>query len=250
MRPAAILYYFPGRGNRSLGLFGNALGDVPEAMRPRFQSNTKLANTSGPDGGRGLLITWQENVLVTFDRQKQTWRKCGDYWLGVRNDYISEELAKECPPSEGYAVTLGDGRRYVIPVALADAPNFAVPWRETLDPDGRLTREVSPEYAAVCRAADGLWKHISEDGDLDLDEDSLREACANAIAVNYRLDLHDCLALGLFTSETYRAMVRAILDMPGMEELLKKKALAASGIASGDPADSATTAPPTPTSPS
>jgi hypothetical protein len=249
MIPATILYYLPGKA--AGGFTAAALGSIPERLRGRFATHTRQDSSPGPDGGRGLLITWQENVLVSFDAKAQRWQRCGDHWRGVRNDYQAAEFAKDAPPSEGYPVRLGDGRAWVIPVALADAPNYAIPWREGLDDEGRLVRAVDPAYADVCRVARGLWERMENTGRLQMDDDDLRRACATAIAVNYRLDLDDCLFLGLFSSESYTSIARALLDMPALEEMLSDpKVRAGLSVPSGGPASSATIVPPTPTSPS
>jgi hypothetical protein len=65
-------------------------------------------------------------------------------------------------------------------VALADAPNYAIPWREGLDDEGRLTREVAPEYRDLCRVARGLWEAMEQNGRLVQEEDDIRRACATA----------------------------------------------------------------------
>lgn len=246
MTPAAMLYYVPGRSG---GWFSAALTGIPERLRGRFVTHTRQDGSPGPDGGRGLLIAWQQGVEVRYEPRTQRWQRCGDHWRGVRTDYRPEELAKDAPPAEGYPVRLGDGRQWVVPVALADAPNYAIPWREGLDDEGRLVRQVDPAYAGVCRVAAGLWQAMEATGRLQMEDDDLRRACATALAVNYRVDLEDCLFLGLLTSEAYAGIVRAILDLPALEEMLRDpKVRAGLSAASGGPARSDTTASPTPTS--
>lgn len=248
MIPSALLYYFPGR--QGGGFFRAALSGVPDRMQARFLTHTRQDGSPGPDGGRGLLVTWQEGVLLQYAPASQRWQRCGDHWRGVRTDYQPEELAKASPPSQGYSILLGDGRRWVIPVALADAPNYDIPWSERLDNDGRLTRAVSPEYADVCRVARTLWERMEQNGRLHMEDDDLRRASTIALSVNYRLDLDDCLFLGLFTSESYIAIARALLDLPALEEMLRSpKAPAAPSASSGGAASSDTTVLPSPTSP-
>lgn len=251
MNPATILYYIPKASGGDL-FGGGGLKAVPERLRKRFaDGHTRLDGSAGPDGGRGMLVTWQPHVLLSYDRTTQRWQKCGDHWRGIRTDYTPAEFAKPDPPSNGYSVLLGDGRRWIVPVAWADAPNYSIPWREGLDADGRLVRETDPQYRAVCEVAGRLWEHLNGDGTLQMEDADLRAACATALAVNYRLDLEDCLFLGLFTSESYTAIIRAILDMPALEEMLHRpKACAGPSMTSGGPASSDTTEPPGPTSPS
>lgn len=254
MKQAALLYWFPQANAGPLTLGDSGLAAVPEHLRPRFATHTKVDGSAGPDPSRrGLLITCEEGVAIAYDRTAYTWRRVGAHWAGIRNDYASADFARHFPDGRlntpGYDVVLGDGRRWRIPVALADAPHYAIPWRETLDDDGRLLRQPDPHYAQVCQAAGILYRHISADGEFRMDEDQLRLACANAIAVNYRLDLDEILLLGLLTSESYRAIVGAILDLSALEDLASKKAPGEPGIGSGAPDSSDTTTPPGPTLP-
>ena len=253
MTHAPILYYFP-TGGSPMDLSPLPLEAIPEALRPKFHRNSRVSNTPGPDNLRGLLITWCTDVLVQYLPAIQTWRRIGDYWCGLRNDYTAAEFARtDCHgrlPAGGYSVTLGDGRDYIIPVALLSAPNFELPYQDTLDEDGRPVRRLDPKFATICQAASQLWDHVSTEATFEMDDEALRLACANALAVNYNLDLTDCLALGLFTTESYRSIVEAILDIPALDAMIKKKAPVASSTASGVTDDSTVTSPPGPTTPS
>lgn len=254
MKPADILYWFPQETQGPMTLGSTSLAAVPERLRSKFGTHTMVAGSQGPDPSRrGLLITWQEAVQVTYQTGTHAWRRVGDYWVGIRQGYAPDDFARRLPdgtlPASGYDVILGDGQRWRVPVALADAPNYAIPWRETLDDEGRLIREPDRRFERVCRAASILYDHMTGDGILAMPEHDLRLACANALAVNYRLDLDDILLLGLLTSESYRVIVGAILDLPSMQEILRgKKAGAESGISSGEPGSSSATSLPGPTS--
>ena len=83
--------------------------------------------------------------------------------------------------------------------------------------------------------AQRLFDHVTDEDAFAMDEDKLRQACACAIAVNYRLDLNECLALGMFSYEGYQAIVRAVLDFDSIDELLKKKATEACSPECGEP---------------
>jgi hypothetical protein len=228
VKPAPLIYFFPKPDARGLrNLFSAAATEIPDQYAAKFARRTMVPQATGPEDHRGLLVTAFEDVLVSYDPATQDWRQVGpDVWAGVAKQYEPAQFAKPLPngrlPASGYTVRLGDGRDWVIPVALADAPNFDMPWRETLGPDGGIVREPDPEYAAVCRAAEIMWENVSDDAVFSMGEDDLRTACATALSVNYRLDLQDCLALGLFTSESYRAIVGAVLDLPALDELVKK----------------------------
>ncbi|MFA5436335.1 MAG: hypothetical protein WC372_09900 [Candidatus Neomarinimicrobiota bacterium] len=249
MRDSALLYYFPAA--HAGGMFSDDISALPEGLRYRFRRRTSQQNVAGPDRGRGLLITPQQDVLISYNPERQTWRKCGAHWIGYRNDYQSADFAKRDARGDimapGYAVELGGGRMFTIPVALADMPNCRIPWRETLDETGAVIRELDPAYQDVCLVAQMLFDHITEDDQFQMAEDLLRRACAQAVAVNYDLTHDECLALGLFTSESYQRIISAILDLPAVDEILKKKAGEASPAASGGKTASPATPSLTPT---
>lgn len=228
MEKAPIIYFFSGVSG-SLGGADAWLGKLPEDYRGKFAGERERRDGIGPGKEQGLLISAFAGHTVEYNREIYDWKQIGaGVWIGIIRNHTSNMFAKADLygrlPADGYPVLLGDGQRYVIPVALADTPNYNIPWREGLDDAGGIIREVAPEYRAVCAAARVMFDAMTADGEFVMDEERLRLACANAVSVNYRLDLRECLALGLFTSETYMAIVEAILDMPGIRELLKKKA--------------------------
>ena len=246
MKDAAILYFFPGSGV-GIGLGDAWMRDIPEDRKARFRQAQHRERVAGPDG-RGVLMSWQSKALIDYDPKTQTWRQIGPkMWVGVRNDYSPVEFARPLDPRRpvtAYPVLMGDGKEWLIPVALADAPNFSMPWREARGPEGDIIREVPPPYKKVCDMADQLWRHTSGELEFEMEEDALREALATALAVHYEVDLEDCLALGLLTNESYQGIVAAILDYPSIAEIVEGKASGPPATVSGDPESSDGTNPP------
>jgi len=228
MDKAPIIYLFPGLS----GGLGKTqfMKQLPAGYADKFKHESEHRDGPGPGNQNGLFVSRFQGHDIAYDTENYNWKQVGDCWIGVLKNYTPDMFAKASDsgrhPAAGYPVELGDGNQYVIPVALADAPNFDIPWRETLDGEGNITRETDDYYAAVCAAADKIYEAIinGQDGVFTMDEDELRDALANAIAVNYKLDKQECLVLGLFTSETYMAIAGAIVDLPGIRELAKKKA--------------------------
>jgi len=237
MNDAAILYFVPGPSS-GIGLGDAWKRDIPEDRKARFEKAQHRERVAGPDG-RGVLMSWQSKVLIDYEPKNQTWRKIGpQMWVGVRNDYSPVEFARPIDPRHpvtAYAVTMGDGKDWLVPVALADAPNFSMPWREARGEGGDIIREVPPPYKQVCDMAEDLWRHTSGDLEFEMEEDALREALATALAVHYEVDLEDCLALGLLTNESYQGIVAAILDYPSIAEIVSGKASGPPATVSGDP---------------
>jgi hypothetical protein len=251
MNPAAILYYIPNAGITSK--FGDGwLSALPEDRRERFRASaTRRENVAGPVG-RGLLCTWQTNVLIEHDPETQDWQQIGpQLWVGIRRGYQPEEFARPTDGRDllsGYLVELGDGNRWLIPVALADAPSYSMPWVEGLDASGEIVRRVADPYRKVCAIADDLWASVCGKGRLEIEEDRLREALADAMAVHYQIDLQDCLALGLFSSDSYQTIVCALLDFQHLEEIRSGEAREPSDTDSGGSDSSSTIGQRTPTS--
>lgn len=247
MNPASILYFFPDQPPTGLASWAEHL---PAPFNQRFRSGgQKRDNVLGPGGKRGALASWQNNALIEYEPDQQDWKKIGPAtWIGIRRTYQPEDFARPNLDSalSVYTVPLGDGKRWRIPVALADAPNFSMPWREEFDESGAIVRRTDPAYNAICRAADQLWDHVSGEGAFQMDEDELRRALAQAIAVNYTIDLTECVALGLFTSDSYPLIVNAILDFPNIDRIVSGKARGPSDTGSGGRDASAGTNLPTP----
>jgi len=181
--------------------------------------------------------------------ERQTW-KCasgGSHFIGMWNDARPgpEDLVR-ARLLDGYWVTMGDGRRWAIPVARAyggdgQGPRNVLPCSRQLSDDGKWEPgEVLPAYR-------NLWRHveryvdifrrmkagddtaIEEAGDFQQESDMI--ACA--LAANYRVGPVEVSLLGLVDSMVVAPVVEVLIDKLSLDELSKK--VQASGAESTSP---------------
>lgn len=214
MKLADIIYFFPGK---------TLTGDLSKKFP------TKTYPATGPNGTTGgTLAARRGDVVLNWTDQTHTWREIDGVWIGVSKTGVQNEqfIRKErLVNASGYNVTLGDDQSWLIPVALIGSPNFSLPWRDMLDEKGNNIRETDPKYSEISNFADAIWQSLDDNGDLEMDDQTVRNICISAITVFYDLTSVEVYALGLLTQNAYQAILEAIIDRPGWRDLaLKKKA--------------------------
>lgn len=210
------LIYLPGkRGANPRHLVDVGLGGLLGGGHgPEFAEISR----GGPDDGGGLLVHWSDVTrpelfpapLVQLDRQVWTPAKpdprqpadseagrAGRFWMGRLRDFaVTPAALRRGDAIGGGPVTLCDGQEWQIPVARLLPHSFG------LGPDGRPSRQVSPQYAEFYRQTEEYFRQIVA---LRQDPQAVIEgrlanawhfAC-EALAFNYRLnsDLVDWLGL-------------------------------------------------------
>jgi hypothetical protein len=231
MRLAPVMYFFE-----------NA--SIPENMSPRFSVHkTTRCPSPGPDGARnGMLASPFSDVLVEYDETNYKWRKMSGTHIAVLKkpkpsplDFFIPELVQD---AMGYSVILGDGQKWLIPVAKIDSRNYSLPVRDMLDESGKLVLEVDERYEEISSLAEKIWNSLDEDGHINLDEDFIRSVCIAAIRVFHNIGELEIYALGLLTKASYKGILEAVIDRHGWTEIakelmLKKKLPGDLGTASG-----------------
>ena len=235
--PAPLLYFFPEAGH---------VKEIPAKFAPRFAKCVASRKTNkGPGGGWGLLASPFPSTVPDYDERAQRWQQVAGVWLGIRGGYEPEHFLVESPDQKTwtYSVELGDGKRWLIPVAMLDAPNYSLsePF-ETLDEAGRWKWETlpPPRYAELTAIAAKIWAAVDPDGHFEMEEDEVRSACLAALAVNYDLTPLEISALRLLTPTAYGGILHALIDTEGKREIVeqlegKKKLLEAAATSSGAP---------------
>ncbi|MCK5127543.1 MAG: hypothetical protein KAR42_14905 [candidate division Zixibacteria bacterium] len=232
-KPAPILYYFPDN-------------KIPEAFQYRFENGKTSRSGPGPGNNvNGLLIapfrTDHENVCeIKYDEKTQKWHKRKDFWIGFRRDIKPEDILRDSIVP-GYHVNLGNGKNFIIPVALLDTPNFSLPSYEVPDESGKWQWRPDEKYEHLSIFAQKIWDATNEEGEFEFeDENKLRTICCQMIAVNYNITDIECGLLKLLNLSAYKGICQAVVDQPGAEKILevmegKKKILEESGTNSGSP---------------
>jgi len=199
---------------------------------------------SGPDGQRGTILANRSvpSQLVGHDKQKQTWRQCGEVWIGYWNDNKPTEKTLKRPVIvPGNAVTLIDGAEWEIPRGLVfDGASMSQTLPRMLDVDSTgewIIGDVKPDLAklweATCQVYDSWIGRLAaintEDGEVSdtsevsitfADELAMVELC---LQTNYRIGRHEIGMLGLLDRDTPSQVLLALIDWPNYMDYIKKK---------------------------
>ncbi|MFA5658661.1 MAG: hypothetical protein WC900_05195 [Oscillospiraceae bacterium] len=210
--------------------------DFPEKFKYRFPEPISHKQTAGPDG-LGLLCSPLKDCICEYNKEVQNWQKLAGTWIGFSKDFQPSDILRSDAVG-GYPVKLGDGRDWVIPVAMLDAPNFSLPQYETLDDNGNWVFATDDRYGHLSIMAKELWNSVNDDGHFSMDENKVRNICISAIAVNYDITDFECAALKLLTKTAYQGIMEALIDLPGKKEIIehlegKKKLLEVESMNSG-----------------
>lgn len=279
---AGFLYYLPGYQSTSVQELAQlGLGHA-------FDDRSRLTRRSGkgPDGAEGLLVSsTAEAKDLRYDGDRQQWRKvAGSHvWVGLWTDDrpTPAELARP-DQVDGHMIELGDGNRWLVPVAHSQVRADALPRTLVLSDDGESVAEKPLEaFEALSKAAERVFDQFRRDAEEMADETSrdregaeseehtgLSRAEAYWIAVralqtNYRVAGVEVSMLDLVRTDkllTEDGILGALIDLPVAlqvaEELQKKDSEGESPTAdtqggsstrSGSEGSSPTTDPPTPT---
>jgi hypothetical protein len=168
--------------------------------------------TAGPDGGAGLVLGFRVPANETgFFKDAQEWRPVlgGDLYLGwatgsqpgpdafLREDALAAEME----------VRMGDGNVWGF------VPTRALPETYGYGPDGELTTRPRAKDAAHFAASEWLMQFL-QSGEPRPYIDTL-ERVAVCLGARYHVSLVEVLALELFSTDLFQAVVFACL---GIEE--------------------------------
>ena len=265
-----MLYYLPGeraeamdpRRVRELGL--GYLLDGPDCD---VACRGVLAH--GPDGGAGTVVSAMPagRPEVGYYPNRQEWHEArvgaGEgrpVWIGWPKGQPPgpEDLARR-EMMGGHAVTLSDGRRWLVPVARLVTGDSPLPRRLVRGDDGQWTPgDVSGPLAGLFAAACRWWEALTSyaeaafaggpgapegtdpgspgGGGETMTAITLQDECETAVmalAVNYRLSAVEVNLLGLLDERTEAEVLMALCDWPAVLEMSKKAASAGPGSPPG-----------------
>jgi hypothetical protein len=228
MLRAPITYWFPG------------CLEIPDTYAGRFSARKYFARGDGPEKDRsGLLVAGWACDAVRYEPALQRWDQIApDCWIGVLRG-TPPETFRRASPRPGYMVTMADGQKWLVPVANPFAATCCLPRWDVLGPNG-WTSVVQDRFEALAsRAAEAAAKMrtalLEGTAEIGLDEDWLRQLAADAIAVNYDLTIAECSALRLFSADCLADAVRALIDWPEIERVLRLEIEQARGRESSGP---------------
>jgi hypothetical protein len=146
-------------------------------------------------------------------------------WCGHNEQLPGPDDLKRSKQLTGHLVQLGDGQEWLIPIARSWAEEdgdiryrVELPRRVGLDEDGEWQPgEVSRRYTE-------LWA-VAEQHMQGMEYGQLNDGALCALQTNYAIGKYEQDALGLFEDDSVLAVLSALNDLPGYQEIVKKKAM-------------------------
>lgn len=216
-----FLYYIPGVP----GVSREMLADRSLEGRFRRPDGTyvEYGVTPGPGpAGNGCIVALGTQV-AEYDPSRQRWEEGPGFWTGLEGDAPGPAELARTEGVDGYEVTLGDGRAWVVPVVRAwhhDALEHrpALPRamsRKLVDGKPRVTFELRPEFRAVDAVAEHVFGLIATEAAFSY-EDGFG-AASLFLGVNYRMWEAEASLLGLFDADNILRVLKAGVDIPALE---------------------------------
>ena len=194
-----------------------------------FQAMTVIHNVAkGPSGSSGVLIavkhpSWPDAHRIGFYPEEQTWRNCGDYWLG----YVTgckpgpDSLQRETLVS-GYDYELGDEQIWHTPIIRYPAGNANLPQTMGVDEAGAFQQSVVTSMAWAWTLACDIWdRYMMGEGMKPVE---MFDAAVKCLGVNYRVGPQECSVLGLLDGPKAKLVLQGAVAGPMIEELMGEDA--------------------------
>lgn len=230
----------------------------PPSIANQFRYGVTL---DGPDGKSGVI--YQQNATtksLQFDKSKQRWKRIPntDVYVGVwTNDPPKAEKLIKSDAIAGQYVPLGDGDRWLIPIARFECDNETTgnltPQIDVDDFGNVIPGAFSPTQAKLNQMAERLAKSFIAAFDKLVNDNSPISIFRfdiddhdpfDIIAANYRVSPAEIVLLNLFRwrDNAFYDIVKVFIDSDSYLQLyIKKKASEQTSIDDGVTDDSQTT---------
>ena len=200
----------PSRGC-SLGLAGGKLHKTGEGCESEFD---------------GLCMSLGEPLGVYLD--DQVWEKVEEpgalaFWLGYAREQKPGpiDLARQ-ETVPGHWVTLGDGDEWIVPVARSFREDrVTLPHNMRMGPDGKIVKSLKQEYRDLFDRASPIADEIYNSGATTINDEVLFKLAVDGLSVNYRVGIAEVNLLGLLDTQTCLEVLKAMIDLPALEWLMK-----------------------------
>lgn len=263
-----LLYYLP-QQTRGITLADIKAAELGYAFEERF---TPCEVRGGPDKSGGVIVADDRGVpghQIGYYPDQQEWRKIPgiEAWVGCyREAHPTPADLARTRMLNGHLVRLGDNQDWLIPVARGqiETDNQELRWYVALpevigidDAGNWEPGAVLPQYAELWEIANRWWNiqgeataekeadETAESVTVRFDFAGVNDAALSALATNYRMGKAEVVLLGLFNRRCLYDILNALVDIPTIEEFLKKKEeVDGSPTADGLPDLTPATAPP------
>jgi len=209
----------------------------------------------GPGDQRGVLFTRTagEPQPMGYAPGVQKWAKAvgGDWWLGCETDAPptpADLLRAEA--IDGHLVRLGDGQKWLVPVARMVAGGSTLPQAIVLGPKGEKIGRALPRYVALGRHGERVAVDLRIKMGVDAAPDGYEpvsvsegwDIAVEALGINYRLGPDEVSLLELITTQNMVPILEALVDMPTLRAVTAERLAAAAKKKASDIPDGSNTA--------
>lgn len=258
---SSFIYYFPTTEMlppaETFERFGVQYA-CPPSIANQFRYSVTL---DGPDGKSGVI--YQQNATtksLQYDKTKQRWKRIPntEAYVGVwTNDPPKAEKLIKTDAIGGAYILLGDGDKWLIPVARFECDNetagYLTPQVDIDDFGNVIPGAFSPTQDKLNQMAERLALSFIDRFDKFVNDTSPHHIFSfdiddhdpfDIIAANYRVSPAEIVLLNLFRwrDEAFKDIVKVFIDANSYLELFaKKKASEQTSIDAGATGDSPTT---------
>lgn len=215
----SVLYYVPGGPTASAELLRSV--ELAHVADGPFEHR---GVGRGPDGGAGCVVARPSDSELGYFSDRQSWMQVGAYWVGWPAGAPpgpAEFARSKLLP--GHWVTLGDGRQWLAPVAIAidlsgaEARRaYALPWVSVRTETGWV-RRCQERYQPLLDLALAVWERVSavdSNGRVILATEGAEDEAVRALSANYHIGADEASALGLLTDDAIVEILMALIDGP------------------------------------
>jgi hypothetical protein len=179
------------------------------------QYDCRDASRGPAEGGWWILSALPSDNY--YHPEQQVWHKSveGDWWVGVDREQkpTPAELIRD-KYLTGYNVELGDGNKWIVPVARYFDGKNPLPATMIIGEGGEVEYKPLLQYKWLWDAANRIWDADYKQTDEQVETKERIMICIKALAINYRIGIDEANMLGLFTADTLARCTEAIVDGP------------------------------------
>ncbi len=185
----------------------------------------------GPGGGDCTLICIGDDAKrLYFKPEEQSWQQSLNekYWAGFyEKDKPSEEILRREKQLAGHEIELGNGSKWLIPVARIITGGSALPQSLILGKNNEVRTEALPQYAQFSAKAEKLWEDFLNENSEKKKEVKLTipermTFASEALAWNYHIGTEEVNLLKLITTQNLHEVLEVIIDIPTLIKVAKE----------------------------
>lgn len=207
------------------------LMNIFEDIKPNFSQRYTAQGPGEKDCT--LLCIGNDATQLYFKPAEQDWQQSLNerYYIGFykNNKPTERELRREIQ-LEGHDVKLGDGEKWLIPVAREFPVGIVLPQSLMLGKNGEvISGGILPQYAQFGMKAEKVWEEFKVGISQAKQKDEMKltlsegmEFAIDALAFNYYVGTEEVNLLELITSQNLQEIIEAVIDMPAVLEAMKQ----------------------------